>query len=81
MYTFTHTHTHTHTHAHAHAHTHTHTQAYINRYSVKTGTVTLGSYKVHLSVGTKYDQWQVFKKRYLLLLHYAGNSKCSYEVV
>lgn len=42
---------------------HTHMLVYINRYSVKTGgTVTLGSYKVHLSVGTKYDQWQLLKK-------------------
>lgn len=42
---------------HIHIHTHTHTRihtrmlVYINRYSVKTaGTVTLGSYKVHLSI-------------------------------
>lgn len=46
---------------------------YINRYSVKTGgTVILGSYKVHLSVGTTCDQWQAFQKRRLL---FAGNSK------
>lgn len=46
---------------HTYINTHTHMLVYINRYSVKTGgTVTLGSYKVHLSVGTKHDQWQVF---------------------
>lgn len=48
---------------HTYIHTHTYTLVYINRYSVKTaGTVTWGSYKVHLSVGTKYDQWQVLAK-------------------
>lgn len=57
-----------------HTYLHTHMLVYINRYSVKTGgTVTLGSYKVHLSIGTKCDQ--AFKKRYLPLMHYAGNSK------
>lgn len=56
-----------HTYILAYTHTHTHTLVYINRYSVKTGgTVTLGSYKVHLSVGTKCDQWQVCFYRYLL---------------
>lgn len=46
---------------HTHIHKHTHMLVYINRYSVKTGgTVTLGSYKVHPSVGTKHDQWQAF---------------------
>lgn len=40
--------------ARARTHKHARTRVYINRYSVKTaGTVTLGSYKVHLSVGTK----------------------------
>lgn len=44
-----------------HTHIHTHMLVYINRYSVKTGgTVTLGSYKVYLSVGTNCDQWQLF---------------------
>lgn len=44
---------HSYTHAHTHTHTWIHTRmlVYINRYSVKTaGTVTLGSYKVHLSI-------------------------------
>lgn len=46
---------------------------YINRYSVKTGgTVTLGSYKVHVSVGTKHDQWQLFKKRKFFFLTVKG---------
>lgn len=69
-----------HTFTHTLIHSHAHTLVYINRYSVKTGTVTLGSYKVHLSVGTKYDQWQVFKKRYLLLSLHAGNRSCSQHV-
>lgn len=47
-----------------HTHIHTYMLVYINRYSVKTGgTVTSGSYKVHLSAGRKHDQWQLFKKK------------------
>lgn len=45
---------------HPYTHIYTHMLVYINRYSVKTGgTVTLGSHRVRLSVGTKHDQWQV----------------------